>query len=524
MNYSFVRARPIAEAVAGGKAGLALLIIGVGFAVPLQALGQAGSPQTTPTIGGGDAAAQGASPLVANSKWTAFGPIAYFVNRALYDASEEDLIVIGVDGEELRISSPESSADMLLTRTRLVKNFRGKPILVPYYLGSPITRIGGSLSREGSIEYAWYDSDKFESRDVMSLTTSGCLQWDHTLRSNTIPEKLKQRTFCPIAKNEVGAAAARHFARVKSKGQDVTTQKRDLTAAIDKAEQEAAERERLEERMRAERQSSGGGNGWLGGAIGAVVGAAVGSSHGGNTEAIASAALAGAQAGNPNSALLASAGSTFQNELAQGAVQRAQSDAFVDKVRAEAATVEREREQQREVQERERLRQQQNVASAVVDRERLASQQQKAAQTEATRQASARSEEQARLQNERQRVADQQAEAERRRVAEEERVLALRQAEQSLRSGFSGRATTCVGGGKDVLYLQSSRPGKSGCNVSFEARCPGTPSGAGIKFSQANYIGASCIGLGDIIRIGTMSCAADAVRIEMVSADCGSGG
>jgi len=122
------------------------------------------------------------------------------------------------------------------------------------------------------------------------------------------------------------------------------------------------------------------------------------------------------------------------------------------------------------------------------------------------------------------RLAREQAEAERLRAEEQRRLAAqqaLRQAAQNLRSSFQGSAVTCPGGGQNVFYLRSSTPPKTGCNVSFEARCPGTPSGAGIRFSQANYIGASCLGVGDIIRIGSMGCPAEQVRIDMTDADCG---
>ena len=71
-----------------------------------------------------------------------------------------------------------------------------------------------------------------------------------------------------------------------------------------------------------------------------------------------------------------------------------------------------------------------------------------------------------------------------------------------------------------MLYLQTNRPHKTGCNVSFEARCPGTPSGAGVSFGQANYVGGSCMGIGDIIRIGTMACEAGQVQVSMTGATC----
>ena len=148
-------------------------------------------------------------------------------------------------------------------------------------------------------------------------------------------------------------------------------------------------------------------------------------------------------------------------------------------------------------------------ANVAAERQRLqqAREQQQAAQAEA----------------EQKRLAQEKAEAERKQAEEQRRLAAqqaLRQTEQSLRTTFRGAAITCLGLGKDVLYLKSSMPPKTGCNVSFEARCPGTPSGAGVRFSQNNYIGASC-GMGDSIRIGQMGCPAEQVRIDMTSASCG---
>lgn len=74
-----------------------------------------------------------------------------------------------------------------------------------------------------------------------------------------------------------------------------------------------------------------------------------------------------------------------------------------------------------------------------------------------------------------------------------------------------------------MLYLKSSVPTRTQCNsvrASFEARCPGTPQGAGVRFSQSAYIGASC-GMGDSIRIGYMDCAPEQVLVTMTDASCG---
>ena len=105
------------------------------------------------------------------------------------------------------------------------------------------------------------------------------------------------------------------------------------------------------------------------------------------------------------------------------------------------------------------------------------------------------------------------------RLAKEKAEQERRNNENGIRTSFSGWATTCAGGGKDVLYLQTSRPPTTGCTVNFQARCPNTS--ASVDFTQRNYIGGSCMGLGDNIRIGTMPCEAKQVQIAVTSASCG---
>lgn len=250
----------------------------------------------------------------------------------------------------------------------------------------------------------------------------------------------------------------------------------------------------------------------------------------------------------------------LQDEMAKHEVERAQQQAFLDDVRrqSEAVAWEREREIERErqrVAEERRRREQAMAQQRQATMARTASpsgpatsQSSAVAATPEANNAQARDQalrEQAAAERQRlqaQRAAEEKATADRQRKAEadrlareradaerkreeEQRRLAqeqqLRQVEQSLRSGFRGKAATCIGGGKDIFYLQTSTPSKTGCNVSFEARCPGTPAGAGIRFSQANYIGGSCQGLGDNIRIGQMSCAAEQVQVSMTGAQCG---
>lgn len=250
----------------------------------------------------------------------------------------------------------------------------------------------------------------------------------------------------------------------------------------------------------------------------------------------------------------------FQEEMAKGQRERAQQEAFLDDVRrqAEAVAWEREREIQRErqrVAEEQRQREQAMALQRQAQATRnpspatpMSSQGSAQVAAPAVNPAQARDQalreqaaaERQRLQTQRaaeekaaadraqkaqaDKLARERADAERKRQEEQRRLAAeqqLRQAEQALRSGFRGKAATCIGGGKDIYYLQTSTPSRTGCRVTFEARCPGTPPGAGISFSQANYVGGSCQGLGDNIRIGPMACAAAQVQVSMTAAECG---
>lgn len=113
--------------------------------------------------------------------------------------------------------------------------------------------------------------------------------------------------------------------------------------------------------------------------------------------------------------------------------------------------------------------------------------------------------------------------AEKARLAKEEAARRAMQerlnAEKRLRAEFRGHATTCPGGGKDVLYLQTSAPAKTGCNVRFMARC-GVAFNTAVWVKQANYVGGSCMGVGDLIQLGQMSCSAEEVVVEMTEASC----
>lgn len=169
------------------------------------------------------------------------------------------------------------------------------------------------------------------------------------------------------------------------------------------------------------------------------------------------------------------------------------------------------------------VRQQQEQARQHAEAE-AAQRQRQEQQRLATEQAARRTEQQRQVE---QADAQRRTEAEQRRQAEEQarqrRQQELAQSLQMLRSSFRGAAVTCPGGGKDVLYLKSSVPTRTQCNsvrASFEARCPGTPQGAGVRFSQSAYIGASC-GMGDSIRIGYMDCVPEQVLVTMTDASCG---
>ncbi|WP_162925823.1 ankyrin repeat domain-containing protein [Isoalcanivorax indicus] len=176
--------------------------------------------------------------------------------------------------------------------------------------------------------------------------------------------------------------------------------------------------------------------------------------------------------------------------------------------------------------EAEARRQQQVVAY----NQQVAQAQSQAQQAQAAREAELRRQEQERLAAaqaaERRRQAEaaeanRQRQAEERRQAEEQARLKRQQereqAARNLVSGLSARAVRCDGS----YLIQTSRPSTSGCRVSFEARCPGTLAGQGVAVTWSNFIGGSCLGVGDIIRIpGSMSCPAEQVIVDVTGAEC----
>ncbi len=234
--------------------------------------------------------------------------------------------------------------------------------------------------------------------------------------------------------------------------------------------------------------------------------------------------------------ILAHGMGVFRDEMAKKDQEQAAMQDNLDRIRTQAEAADRERQQraraaQAQMAAQRAASQAQGAppSAARLDRDRqlqaqVAAERERMAAAKRSAQVSERAAERPAQSSEQKRLSDEKAADERRRLAEADGLEKIRQAEQAVRSSFGGRATTCIGGGKDVLYLQSPKPSRTGCNASFEARCPGTPAGAGVHFSQANYIGSSCMGIGDSTRIGTMACAAAQVEIRMTDVDCGSEG
>ncbi|MCR6664018.1 MAG: cell envelope integrity protein TolA [Luteimonas sp.] len=151
----------------------------------------------------------------------------------------------------------------------------------------------------------------------------------------------------------------------------------------------------------------------------------------------------------------------------------------------------------------------------------------------------ARRQEEQRQQAERQRLATAQADAERqrqqeqaeaerqkqfeaRRIAEErarqEQQEAWQRSLQQARSTLQLGATMCPGG-SGRYYVTGPRANVQGCvTVSYEARCTGTPSGSGSRGRQHNYVGGSCLGVGDAIAIpgSPLSCPVTDVRVDVL--------
>lgn len=433
----------------------------------------------------------------------------------LYDEQHEDLIMIVETEGGLGIGSPDGSAKDVALRAIVTKTILGKPMFVRFSHGIDGFKEKSDLVSDGSIKFRWNSmilGATFE--DAFNLRPGACLEWVSRAHSGDT-DSTTVRTFCRISDEaKILAAAQKHANRNIREGMDSASFQRTVRELQAKDAEEEARRQ-------AAKDNDGGG--WVGALIGAATGVVAAKAYGGGAEEMASAALMGASIANPGNAAFSHGANVFQDEMAKKHAEQAEADARIARIAAQAEAAENERRrQQREREARERQQQlarERAGQSAAQAREREAREQQAEQQRLAAEKAAAERKRQAEL--------ARQQEAEQRRLAEEQakarKQQELRQAEANLRNSFRGRAITCAGGGKDVLYLQGSQPAKTGCNVSFEARCPGTAAGAGVQFSQHNWIGASC-GFGDNVRIGHMNCAAEQVQVGMTRADCGSGG
>lgn len=112
----------------------------------------------------------------------------------------------------------------------------------------------------------------------------------------------------------------------------------------------------------------------------------------------------------------------------------------------------------------------------------------------------------------------QRAAAERQRQMEEaehRRQLAWQQSLAQFKAQLRLHASQCPGGAGGY-FVVGARPSFANCvTVHYEARCVGTPRGQGVRGSQGNFVGGSCQGMGDAIRIpGHLGCPVDQVIVE----------
>lgn len=101
--------------------------------------------------------------------------------------------------------------------------------------------------------------------------------------------------------------------------------------------------------------------------------------------------------------------------------------------------------------------------------------------------------------------------------ARQRQQQAWQQSLQQARNSLQLRADTCLGG-SGRYYVIGPKTSVNGCaTVHYEARCPGTPQGAGVQGSQYNYIGGSCMGVGDAIAIpgSPLSCPVEQVIVRV---------
>ena len=455
------------------------------------------------TSAGAAASAGGDRPLSQNRRWADFGPLSYFVGETLYDEQHEDLIAIVENDQGIAIVSPDRTARDLALRAFVTTSLTGKPLFVRHGYGTELGSETGKLLTDGSIRFRSHNVIlRMTLENSFARQPNNCLEWVERFRLGK-DDNTKVRTFCRVrSEAEAQAAASKHAARNVRTGVD--------SGSVSRASRDQKARD-AEDKTKRQAASNSEGSGWVGAQIGAAVGVVAAKSYGGGAEEIATAAMMGATMGNPGSGALAHGANVFQEEMAKKDAEHAAADARIAALAAQAQAAEDERQRQRhEAAERQQQLARDQASQAAAQARQREVEQQRLASENAT------------AERERQAELARQKQAEQRRVAAEQakerKQQELRQAEATLRSSFRGRAITCAGGGKDVLYLQGSQPAKTGCNVSFEARCPGAA--VGVQFSQQNWIGASC-GFGDNVRIGHMECAAEQVQVSMTSADCG---
>lgn len=131
------------------------------------------------------------------------------------------------------------------------------------------------------------------------------------------------------------------------------------------------------------------------------------------------------------------------------------------------------------------------------------------------------------------RAADEQAKRKAEQVAQERQKaeaqkLAAEQAKQrqqqewqqrlqQARNTLQLRADTCLGGGGRYYVIGPKTSANACVTVHYEARCQGAPQGSGVQGSQHNYIGGSCMGVGDAIAIpgSPLACPAGQVVVRV---------
>lgn len=120
-------------------------------------------------------------------------------------------------------------------------------------------------------------------------------------------------------------------------------------------------------------------------------------------------------------------------------------------------------------------------------------------------------------------LADQQRkrDADARKLAEEQarqrQQQEWQQGLQQARNTLRLRADTCLGG-SGRYYVIGPKTSVKGCaTVHYEARCPGVAQGAGVQGRQHNYIGGSCMGVGDAIAIpgSPLACPVEQVTVRV---------